>query len=482
MTRRHRLLTVTLTTAAVLVPVLPPTSAGAAELTAQKAGKSTLIAAFSLVAPSSVAQSQLVTRAVITSGGTCPNLKVSVPGGTKSLPMAMRTRPRNTAPYFTDVAVCSRQMPPNATAASVWGRTVPAALPTNIRRMALVADTGCRISEYKGSYEVQRCDQPTNPTRGWPLNSVAKAIAADNPDVILNPGDYFYREADCPVGQFPWAQAACGNSPDVPTPGYPFTDSAAGWRADVFTPMAPLFPVAPIAMLRGNHEACNRGGNGFFYFLDPRPGTSNTCAPTISQGQRQAPAPAVTPTWAATLDLPQGRTLKIAMVDSAYGDDMVVTPWRSTQRPFYASAAALTKPAPKQESWLLTHRPIIGHNSRWLSADQTAASQGLLGNYNLVLSSHIHITQAITIAGLPPSLVMGNGGTSLDRDPGQIGTPLQSQGVTYPMPSTDWSVSRWGYAVATVGSKAKQWTITHKDQNGSPFARCALRSRTLTCS
>lgn len=460
---------------------LPAATAGAADAT-QASAQGQLIAAYTLVAPPSVAKSQLVSRAII-SGGPCPTLSVKKSSGkVKSMAMSVRPRPTNTGPYFSNVIVCTHTMPSNATTATVAGRKVPASLPDQLRRMALFADTGCRISEYKGKYEVQNCNQPNDPTRGWPLNPIAKAIAADKPDVILNPGDYFYREADCPTAKFTWAQAACGGSPPVPTSAFPFTDSADGWRADVFTPMAPLFPVAPIAMLRGNHEACFRAGNGFFYFLDPRPGTSNTCAPVSVGGTLKPPADATTPTWSASLDLIKGRTLKIAMVDSAYGSDSAITPWAAVQRASYLSAANQTKPAKKQESWLLTHRPVFGHNSSWLSQDQTAASKGLLGNYNLILSSHIHVTQGIQIPGLPPSLVMGNGGTQLDKNPGKIATPLTSGATTYPMPTTDWTAAEWGYAVAKAGKKGKHWKITHKSTSGSPFAHCVLKNRSMTCS
>lgn len=469
--------------AALSLPVQQAATAMAVEGDQQRpSAQGQLIAAYTLVASASVAKSQLVARAIISSG-SCPALVVKKSSGkVKSLTMSVRPRPANTGPYFANVIVCNHNLPTSAVSATIGGRRVPAALPDKIRRMALFADTGCRISEYKGSYEVQNCDQPSDPTRGWPLNAIAKSIAADKPDVILNPGDYFYREADCPTARFPWAQAACGGSPPVPASAFPFTDSADGWRADVFTPMAPIFSVAPIAMLRGNHEACFRAGNGFFYFLDPRPGTSGTCAPVSVGGQLKAPADATTPTWSTSLDLIKGRTLKLAMVDSAYGNDVAITAWAATQRPTYQAAANQTKPVSKQESWLLTHRPIIGHNSAWLSQDQTAAAQGLLGNYNLVLSSHIHVAQGIQIPGLPPSLVMGNGGTSLDRDPGKIAAPLMSGATTYPMPTTDWTASQWGYAVAMAGKKSKQWTITHKSTSGAKFAQCKLRNRAMTCS
>ena len=467
----------------VASPLAPVATAAAAEAQGQAVqAQGTVIAAYSLVAPRSVAKSQLLAR-VITTGGPCPTLVVKKQSNkVKSLAMILRPRPANTDPYFTGVAVCDRKLPKNTKKAKAGGRKVPAALPENVRRMALFADTGCRISEYKGNYEIQNCNQPSNPTRGWPLNQIAKSIAADKPDVILNPGDYFYREANCPTWKFTWAAAACGGSPTVPTSAYPFTDSAAGWRADVFTPMAPLFPVAPIAMLRGNHEACFRAGNGFFYFLDPRPGTSGTCAPTIAGGKRRAPDNATTPTWSASLDLIRGRTLKIAMVDSAYGNDTAIDSWANIQRPTYQAAANQTQPGTNQEAWLLTHRPIIGHTSSWISADQTAASKGLLGNYNLILSSHIHVVQGVKIPGLPPSLVMGNGGTSLDRNPGKMTKPLRSGATTYPNATTDWSASKWGYAIATAGKSQKTWTITQKSQNGTPFAACRLQQRAMTCS
>lgn len=463
-------------------PLAPAASATDAPVVAsapaKKKQQSQLYAAFTLMAPKSVAQSQLVARAII-SGGGCPALKVTKPSGkVSSLPMSVRPRPGNTGNYFADVVVCTRQLPSVAATATIWGRTVPAKMPANIDRMALFADTGCRIAEFGTTYDVQKCNQPST---GWPLNQIARSIAADKPDVILNPGDYYYREVSCPV-QFSWAKSACGGSPDAPSAGFPFTDTAAGWRADVFTPMAPLFPVAPIAMLRGNHEACFRAGNGFFYFLDPRPGTSGLCSPVSSQGKLHPAANATTPTWSVDLDLIKGRTLRVAMVDSAYGNDASVTPWAATQRPTYQAAATLTKPGANQEAWLMTHRPVIGHNSAWISADQTAASVGLLGTYNLVLSSHIHIVQGIKIPGLPPSLVMGNGGTALDRKPGPMTTPLSTGGTTFPMATTDWSAAKWGYALATAGSANGRWTIRQKSQSGSTFATCQLNNRAMTCS
>ncbi len=59
----------------------------------------------------------------------------------------------------------------------------------------------------------------------------------------------------------------------------PFKDSAMDWSADALTPITAALAAAPLAVVRVNHEDCNRGGNGYFIYMDPREGTEKTCAP-----------------------------------------------------------------------------------------------------------------------------------------------------------------------------------------------------------
>lgn len=436
-----------------------------------KAGS--LIAAYSLIAPKGVAKSQLLTRAVITPG-SCPSLFVKdTSGNQKTLAMTRRPPATGTGNFFTSVTVCERPMPTNIVSAKVSGKRVPAAIPTNIDEIALFADTGCRIERFRGQVASQDCNDPNQ----WPLAKISQQIANTQPDVILNPGDYYYREADCPAA----LQASCGGSPPIAT-GVPFTDTSDLWLADVIRPMRPIFPVAPVLMLRGNHEACNRGGNGFMLFFDPRPSTANLCAPLSST---QAPV-AATPTWFSTLDLIKGRSLRLANVDSAYGaDGPTQSSWVPTQTKLYQAAANGTKPQPGQESWLLTHRPIMGHTgSRWLSLDQEVASLGLLGNYNLILSSHIHLAQGVWLANYPPNLIMGNGGTQLDAAPQPLTSPFPVAGTPpFTVPAaTDWSESTFGFATAEPGTKANRWRITHLGVDGKKFAGCYVKTKQMTCS
>ena len=53
--------------------------------------------------------------------------------------------------------------------------------------------------------------------------------------------------------------------------GSPWGYGWDAWDADLFTPARPLLAAAPWIVVRGNHESCNRAGQGWWRFLDPRP-------------------------------------------------------------------------------------------------------------------------------------------------------------------------------------------------------------------
>jgi hypothetical protein len=275
---------------------------------------------------------------------------------------------------------------------------------------------------------------------------VSAAIAAERPDAIVINGDFFYREAPCPLGQ----ENFCGSSP-APIPGMPFSDSAYGWMADVFIPMSPMLNAAPLIVTRGNHEECSRAGNGYFYSFDPRH-------------------------------------------DSSGGNDAEVSPYSIIQRPSYQQAAALTKRQAGRESWLLTHRPIFGFASSvfatpstpivWGSADQAAAAWELLDTYNLIFSSHMHIAQVVQLPDLPAQLILGNAGTDLEPATGYVlpdaGFNIGA-GRTYPAPSSAWVDVRFGYAMAVPEKSAGVWRIRMADVNGATFATCGLRNTQMYC-
>jgi hypothetical protein len=457
------------TTALIAVPIASGATASAGEPQLQP------IAAYSLVAPVGASPSGLVARAVVPDGAGCPRLDVvRADGRTASVRMTERTAPPTTGAAFAAFTACTADIPAGATKASIGSAVVPASMPSRIERMAIFGDTGCRM---KGS-TFQNCADPD----AWPLARIATSIAKERPDVIVFTGDFFYREAACPDDK----AALCGGSP-APIKGMPFKDTAYSWAADVFTPMSPLLSSAPIVVTRGNHEECARGGNGYFLYMDPRKGTEGACAPTVgADGTLSVPVDNLTPTFAADLQVDADRTLRLVVVDSAGDDDCEPTSVVALQRTRYERAQQLGK---GRESWLIAHRPIAGWqpsddcgpDGGWITGDEAVASVGLLNPFQMLLSSHIHLAQAVNIPGLPGQLVIGNGGTLLEAGSAPVAATGPSfPGVSYPAPSSSWMQKRFGYVMASPAS-GTGWTMQMHDPSGGVFATCSLAAKRITC-
>ena len=450
-----------------------------------------LYAAYTIVAPSSVAESQVVARALVSADGECPKVRTTGENGFAELTMSPRLPGPNAAPAFSELLACSTSLPTGLTKASINGKTIPASMPTSVQKIGMFADSGCRMDEYR----VQAC----NDYNKWPLAQIAGRIASERPDLIIDPGDYVYREIRCPE-KF---NSDCGGTIG-PKEGFPFSETDLGWVQEFFDPAAALFPVAPIAFLRGNHEDCGRGGNGWFLYLDPFPGSETTCDPYITDKGLEAAVPQTTPAWTFDATIREGRVLRVAMVDSAYGSDRQLTSWVDNQRVIYQQADELTRPERGVESWLTTHRPLFAIISStllpkddpladpWTSDGQMIASYGLISHYDMILASHNHYAQVTQIPGQPAATILGNGGALLEPSGtysipkyGPLtrgdGSRLVADVPPYPNASFLWTNVQYGYAIATPGQAAGEWTITHRDFDGTRSAVCTLASRTIGC-
>lgn len=451
------------------------------------------LAVYALVAPRQQSPSGLIARVVLPAGVGCPPLEArlrgdSAPGGGSDwtrLPMRERRAGATTQRAFDSLLVCEAALPERALAARIAGRPLPAALPPRIDAIAVFGDTGCRLL---GS-TIQAC----NDASAWPLARVVRSLVREQADLAIYLGDWYYRESACPAG----SNSQCGGSP-APLAGAPFTDSGWGWVADVLVPMAPLLEARPLVVLRGNHELCSRGGNGYFLLFDPAFDSAERCAPSAAGS-----APVVySPTTAIDLAIAAGRRLRLVNVDSANGNDSTIecpAP-NCPQRRLFQQAKRLADGAP--EAWLLTHRPVNGvfttqylptppgEATTWSSVTQAYASEGLLGGFQLMLSSHIHIAQAVQVPGQPGQIVLGNGGTQLDPPeayPRPRHGPLSNAsgqplpGVVKPLPTASF-LRTWvsfGYAVAQPTPAG--WRFTLKDQNGAVFASCRAERRQVAC-
>jgi predicted MPP superfamily phosphohydrolase len=119
---------------------------------------------------------------------------------------------------------------------------------SNINKISVIGDSGC-ITE--GKILEQNC----NRIEEYPFSEIAKNVQKMRPDIIVHVGDYFYSKDEC--------------INDDKCKKRPHGDRLDTWKVDFFDNAGQFFNDAPIVFARGNHEACSRGGKGWFTLLDP---------------------------------------------------------------------------------------------------------------------------------------------------------------------------------------------------------------------
>jgi hypothetical protein len=347
------------------------------------------------------------------------------------------------APPGKDFAnrVCAAALRPRDRAASIEGVKIPVPRPRPAR-LVILGDSGCRL---KG-HAFQHCNDPS----GWPFARIAALAAARKPDLVIHVGDYYYREKACPP-----EVAGCAGSP--------YGDQWPTWKAELFDPAAPLLAVAPWVFVRGNHEACKRGGPGWFRQLDAAP-TVQTC-----------PAPS------QPYFVELGGT-RLLVVDSADTEDLTAPAAAAA-----AFAAGLGGLRPGGEpTWIVTHRPIwdssrlgdlVGDGQ--VNATEREAVRGRdLSGVTLVLSGHVHNFSALSFGdSRPPQLVVGTGGDTLDL--GATPPPAVGRAKVDGLQADIFTMGRWGYFV--FDRHGADWLGEFRDTSDRVAALCRLHDRRLTC-
>jgi hypothetical protein len=413
---------------------------------------------------------QAIARA-ITSASACP--AIAFDGGG---PVAMSMRaaaatlpprptayePHNTVPVEFPVTVCDAPIPAGTARAAIGARVLP--LPKrHAQKILLIADTGCRMKSTESLY--QACNDPAQ----WPLRPIAEAAAAQAPDLVVHIGDYHYRETSCPVG------SACAT---ITSFGFGWSS----WEPDFFAPAQALLAVAPWVFVRGDHETCDRGGQGWWRMLDPRPlVVSQDCNLAANDNTGDYSNPYV---------VPVDDDMAFVVFDSA-----VVANKLKTDDPQFATyqqqmQAGFTLAASWPHAFFMNHQPILG-----FSSDQTTVGQP--GNEALqsvletvvpgdalfppgieaVLSGHVHMMQVVSyVTPQPPIFIPGNGGTEL--------VPAFTS-FTQPAPYRKATVAEFlqssQFGFMTLERNGIGWTIKGFDRNGRVLTTCALASRKAAC-
>jgi hypothetical protein len=344
-----------------------------------------------------------------------------------------RTMGERAAPDPPDypVTTCEHELPKGADLAKLAGRRLALPAPEP-ERIAVVGDTGCRIST---GGTAQACNDP----QAWPFKQVAASIAEWEPDLVIHVGDYHYRESPCPEGN-----AGCAGSP--------FGYNWASWRADFFQPARRALRTAPWLFIRGNHESCSRAGEGWFFFLDPRP---------LPQECRNVTAP-----WRV-------RTpgLNLVVIDSSSAAD---TPPLNPE-PFVPQFEALPRLA-GENGWLLTHRPLWGlasFNGTFNNTNETlqaASGNTLPPEVKLTLAGHLHQAEVLALGPERAlQVVAGQGGTELDPE-----IPPPAEGTHVGGASLRSGEFLWQFGFNTFIERRGEWSFKIRDRDGRAIESCRV--------
>jgi hypothetical protein len=414
---------------------------------------------------------------VITTADACPSATVdgqSLAMSQRAAPETLPLRPTRSSPAeskpsaFPD-RVCEATLPAGAKRAAVGGHRLP--LPVaQPKRIVVIGDTGCRIKTSDKAY------QACNDIHRYPFSRVAAAAAAFKPDLVLHVGDYLYRENACPADQ-----DGCAGSPW----GYGWD----AWSADFFAPGQVLLSAAPWVAVRGNHENCNRAGQGWWRFLEPRPLVAGRdCIDAANDGVGDYDDP-----YAA----PLGDGAQIIVLDSSNTGNKPFDPasHEAVQyRDMYAKFAALAARAPY--SIMVEHHPILGFAATQ-KGDKVVLNPGNAGiqsvfgavnaglvpaNVQLLLAGHVHVWEQVSFSSPHPTqIIAGFSGTQEDIVP--LPRTLPADAVVAPGAVVE-AFSSWvdGFGFMTLERAGPdRWTAQVRDINGKIVNRCTITGRKSAC-
>jgi hypothetical protein len=382
-----------------------------------------------------------------------------------------RSEPADSKPSAFPVRVCDLSLPRDASRAIVAGRSLP--LSTHEpKRIVVIGDTGCRLKASDDAF------QACNDGERWPFASVAAAAAATLPDLVIHVGDYHYRENACPTGN-----ADCANSPW----GYGWD----AWDADFFAPARPLLAAAPWIFVRGNHESCNRAGQGWWRFLDFRPRVAGRDCDRASDDERGD--------YSDPYAVPISGDTQIVVFDSSRVGVGTLLPSDPMYRNYAAelgTAFALSRDV--AENLFVSHHPILG-----FAPDATRpapavypgneALQSVLApingpslfpsNVQTLIAGHNHLFEMVSfVSSHPTQLISGNGGTWADAP---LPSPLPTGASVAPgtVIETIASTSRYGFMVLERDpDRSDLWRVEARDVHGELMTICILRNGKTKCA
>jgi hypothetical protein len=415
---------------------------------------------------------------VITAGAACPTIRFDERRETMTAraPAQVIAQRRTASPAADSkpsafpVLTCEAPVPAGTMQASVSGHSLP--LPrAQAGRIVVIGDTGCRLMNPN---DYQKCNRP----EAYPFARIAALAAAWQPDLVVHVGDYHYRENACPADR-----PGCAGSPW----GYGWD----AWNADFFAPGQSLLRAAPWVMARGNHESCNRGGQGFWRFLDPRPllaGRDCNDAANDALGNYSDP-------YAVGL----GNGAQLIVLDTSnttYKGFDAQDPRRANYADSYRKMDALSRKAPY--NIVVEHHPILGFGATRNKAGAVTLFNGDKGlqdafgaldpmllpkGVKAVLSGHVHLWEQVSFSSdHPTQFISGFSGTAEDIVP----LPATLPDNASPAPgAVVKEMSSWvdGFGYMTMErTGAEQWDVKVWDTSGAVRNTCTISGSKSVCA
>lgn len=430
-------------------------------------------AAFTVQAEGQRAVVRVVTRAT-----ACPDIawegqapqRMELRAAPAMPPVRQDSGQHNTKAAIFDVLTCEATWPLGVTYADVAGHRMSAPQ-SEIRRIVIVADTGCRMKASENAF------QDCNDAVRWPFAQIAQSAAALKPDLVIHIGDIHYRESPCPAGNAGCAKAEWGYGFDA-------------WQADFFKPARPLLAAAPWVFVRGNHESCFRAGQGWFRFFDAQAWSEER---SCNDPKNDTDADYTEP-----YALPIANDTQLVVFDSSKTSGKAF----AQTDPAYAKYLAQLKKVEalaqqKTSNFFLSHHPLLAFAPA-AQADQikSGGNAGLVSVFgalypqrlfptgvSVAMHGHVHLFQAISFkSDHPASLVMGNSGSANEgfapKDVPEGSTAIKNAVIA------DY-VGRSDYGFATldrVGSVGKSdWLLTEYTTTGMPVIQCKLSDGKSLC-
>jgi len=332
-----------------------------------------------------------------------------------------------------------------------------------VNRIVVIGDTGCRLKAKDNAY------QACNDVHAYPFAAIAARAAKWHPDLVVHVGDFLYRENPCAPGH-----SGCTGSPW----GYGWD----AWKADFFAPASPLLSAAPWVLTRGNHENCDRAGQGWWRLLDPRP----------LKPERDCinPAHDVTGDYSPPYAVPLGGGAQIVVMDLSHAGEKAIPAADPRHAEFIATHDALARMAKDARFTIATdHYPIFGvsisedrphsspvaGNPAFRSTFGTVDPKVVPEGVDLMLAGHVHLWEHVDWSGSEPSqFIAGFSGTQEDAVP----LPKTLPAGVSPLPGvTVEQFNAWthGFGYMTMERiSTRVWKVAVHRADGRVFRRCTV--------